>query len=410
MPAPLADETAPLWRDDPVHRGWLRAEALRQLAFFRPALRAGGLFDSLDAAGTPIPGAPQELHATTRMVHSFALGRALGAPDCDAVIDAGLALLRGAHHDSQHGGWLWSVDADGPVDTTKLAYGHVFVLLAASSAMAVGHPGAAALLDDAAEVLDRRFWDGEAGLLRDEYARDWQPFSTYRGMNANMHGVEALLAAFEATGHAEFLTRAGRILDFFTARMAPAHGWRIPEHYTGDWQVDDAYRGNPMFRPPGTTPGHSVEFARLILQHWDLSGRPATDAPARARTLAMQALADGWLPGGGLAYTLHPGGGVAVADRYWWPVTEAIGAVASLQKADPRPQDEAWYRRLWTFADAHLIDHAQGGWFPEIGAGGAPAETVFRGKPDIYHSLQAALLPLVPDLSRPIAALERRGD
>ena len=214
--------------------------------------------------------------------------------------------------------------------------------------------------------------------------------------------VEALLAAYEATGEGEYLRRAGGILDFFIAGQAARNGWRIPEHYDADWRPDPGYEGNPMFRPGGTTPGHSFEMARLLLHWWDLAGRPDGDAPAHARLLVETALRDAWLPGGGLAYTLGPDGRVARPDRYWWPVTEAIGALAALIKLDPRPEDEDWYRRMWRFADAHLIDHARGGWFPEPG-GTAGAQ--FQGKPDIYHALQADLFPLVPGLSRHAQAL-----
>ena len=42
-----------------------------------PRLRADGGFDVLGWDGTPIPGSAQELHTTTRLVHSYALGHAL---------------------------------------------------------------------------------------------------------------------------------------------------------------------------------------------------------------------------------------------------------------------------------------------------------------------------------------------
>lgn len=399
---------------DPAHRDWLRHEARRLIDFFRPSLRPDGGFSVLDLDGRPLPGTLQELHTTTRMVHAFALAGALGEGGTAPVIDAGMAALARRHRDGAHGGYFWSFDAAGPVDTTKLAYGHVFVLLAGASARQAGHPGADALITDARAVLERHFWDEDAGLLRDEFTRDWQPFSTYRGMNANMHGVEALLASFEATGNAVDLGRAGRILDFFTARMAPAHDWHIPEHYTEDWRVDPGYSGNPMFRPAGTTPGHSLELGRLVLQHWDLAGRPASgplaDAPLRARRLIETALAAGWDRRlGGIVYTLNAAHEVSVPDRYWWPVAEAIGAVAALQKADPQPQDEIWYARLWDFARAHLIDAARGGWFPEIDAAGRPTDRQFKGKPDIYHALQALLLPLAPGLSRLMEELPGSG-
>jgi sulfoquinovose isomerase len=393
------------WIRDPVHRAWLRADAERQIAFFRPSLRSDGGFDVLDRDGRPLPRGPQELHTTTRLVHSYALAHAIGDARAFEIIDAGMSFLWNRHRDARHGGYAWSVTGAEIADGTKLAYGHVFVLLAASSAATAGHPDASRLLADITEVLDRHFWDEANGLFRDEFDRDWTPFSTYRGMNANMHGVEALLAAYEATGETIHLSRAGRILDFFIGRMAPVHGWRLPEHYSEDWTVDPGYSGNPMFRPAGTTPGHSLEMARLLLQHWDLAGRPDGDAPTAARALVDRALTDAWAPDEGLAYTLDSDGRVAIPDRYWWPVAEAIGVIAALLKLESRPEDEAWYRRLWTFAEAHFVDVARGGWFPELDADGVPTARQFHGKPDIYHSLQAALFPLAEGISRHLTSL-----
>lgn len=392
---------------DPAHRAFLMQDARRQLDFFRASLKADGTFATLAPDGGALPDGPQELHTTTRLVHSYALAKAAGEGGCDAIIDAGIACLFQRHHDTQHGGWVWSFDGQGVADGVKLAYGHVFVLLAGSSAHLVGHPDALRLIDAATEVIETRYWDEAHGLLRDEYNRDWTPFSTYRGMNANMHGVEALLAAHEATGRARYLEQAGRILDFFTKRIAPAHDWRIPEHYDDQWQIDPSYEGNPMFRPAGSTPGHSFELGRLLLQHWDLTGRKDASAPTRARALIEAALRDGWRQDkGGIAYTLNPAtGAIARRDRYWWPVTEAIGALSALMKIDPQPQDAEWYARLWDFARAHFIDTTHGGWFPEIDEDGKPDARQFHGKPDIYHALQADLIPLVPGISRLIEGL-----
>ena len=389
------------WLQDGTHQIWLRTQAFRLLDTFRTSLRRDGGFDVLGSDTTPLPCGPQELHTTTRLIHSFALGKLFGAPDCDDIIDAGMRFLWDHHRDQDHGGYVWSIAPNGtPCEGRKLAYGHVFVLLAASSAKKVGHPDADRFLDNICDVLDHYFWDAERDRFREEFERDWQSFSTYRGMNANMHGVEALLAAFEATGKCQFLDRAGRILDFFIAQIAPQHGMRIPEHFSNDWTVDHDYAGDPMFRPPGTTPGHSVEWARLALQYWDLSGRPASELPDLTRSLIYQALSDAWHPEGGLIYTLDMQGNPAISDRYWWPVTEAIGAIASLLKMETNAEDETWYRRLWTFSDTHLIDHKLGGWFPELDTSGQPSSEQFQGKPDIYHALQALLLPLDPRLSR----------
>lgn len=408
--AHLGPADAPgFWLDHPAHRAFLKAEAARQFAFFAASPRrypneAPG-FHVLGHDGAPLPDPLQELHTTTRLVHSYALGVASGIPGAGEIVDLGMDYLWSHHRDSTHGGYVWGMAGDAVADGRKLAYGHVFVLLAGASARLTRHPDADRLIADVAEVLERRFWEEGPGLFADEFNRDWTPFSDYRGMNANMHATEALLTAYEATGEAVFLQRAGRILDFFLGRMAPAHDWRIPEHYRADWTVDATYAGNPMFRPAGTTPGHSFEFGRLALQWWDLAGQPDDGTPGRARALIEEAL-KAWLPEGGFAYTLNFDGSVDVRNRYWWPVTEAIGALAALIKLERRPEDEAWYRRLWAFADASLIDQARGGWFPELDAAGAPAATQFAGKPDIYHSVQAALFPLASGLSRPARSLQ----
>jgi len=410
LTSPGPSKASGFWLDDPAHRAFLAGDANRQFAFFQKSLRKDGGFYTLDHAGAPLPSDKQELHTTTRLVHSYALGHLWGFDGSAEIVDQGMRYLLDRHRDPDHGGYVWALEGDHVADGRKLAYGHVFVLLAGASALQAGHPDAAALIDDVSGVLDQHFWDEEPGLFRDEWNRDWTPFSTYRGMNANMHGVEALLTAFEATGRRQYLDRAGRILDFFFNRIAPDNCWRLPEHYTETWAVDRAYAGDPMFRPAGTTPGHSFELGRLLLQYWDLTGRPNDGAPSRARRVIEQALTDAWNDErGGFAYTLDFDGRVANPNRYWWPVTEAIGAIAVLLKLDRRASDEAWYRRLWTFADRHLIDHARGGWYPELDAADGLAETQFRGKPDIYHSIQAALFPLGPGLSRFATTLPRQG-
>lgn len=393
-------DVAGFWIDDAAHHAWLADQSDSQLAFFASSAGSAPGFCLLDHAGAALGSDVQELHTTTRLVHAYSLGQLRWYQGAGQIIDQGMAYLASHHKDPVHGGYFWALSDSGVHDPRKLAYGHVFVLLAAASAKMAGHPDADALLADIADVLDRRFWEEEAGLFSDEWNRDWTPFSTYRGMNANMHGVEALLAAYEATGEALFLDRAGRILDFFVHQIAPANDWRLPEHYTAGWQIDRAYAGNHMFRPAGTTPGHAFELGRLALQHWDLAGRPTNSAPHAARQLIERALADAWLPDGGLAYTLDFDGAVADGSRFWWPVTEAIGATSALIVMDRRAEDEIWYRRLWGFANAHFIDHAKGGWFPAIDDKGAPTSSIFTGKPDIYHSLQACLLPLSGRLSR----------
>ena len=152
------------------------------------------------------------------MVHCFAIGHLLGRPGAADFVDHGMKAIFERHRDTKHGGYFWSFDDDGPREREKLAYGHAFVLLAASSAKIVGHPLADQLLADISEVLETRFWEKRAGASAEEFAADWSPISAYRGQNSNMHLTEALMAAFEATGERAYLDKAESIADLILRR------------------------------------------------------------------------------------------------------------------------------------------------------------------------------------------------
>lgn len=379
-------------------RGWLMAQARALWDFHAAALDPAGGFRTLDLLGNPLgveprgQGAERALHDVCRMVHCYALARPAGHPAAARIVDHGLDWLLGPQHDARHGGFYWSCDDAGPLDAQKQAYGHAFVLLAAASAERAGHGRAARLRDLALAALDR-FRDDPAGPVSDTFAADWTAGPAYRGQNANMHLTEALLAAHDAWGDPAHLDWARGIAGRLIDGHARAAGWVVPEHFTARWQVDRDFDGDAMFRPSGTTPGHALEWSRLLIVLWDRGGRREAWMPEAAQALFRRAMAEAWLPEGGLAYTLDWSGAVSRRWRFWWPVAEAIGAAWTLAQATGDAFYGEWYDRAWRFADARLIDHARGGWFHEIGPDDRPAPGLFPGKPDIYHALQACLIP-----------------
>lgn len=372
---------------------WCRAQALRLLDFHAAALNPEGGFHKLAADGAPLPDPGRELHETTRMIHAFAEGVRLGHAQSARIVDHGMRFLFQGHLDPAHGGFWWSVDADGPLDRRKQAYGHAFVLLAASSAEAVGHPDAARLRDMVMTVIRARFWDTDPGAVSDTFDEDWTNPPDYRGGNANMHLTEALLAAHQAWQDPAHLQMARDIARLMIDRHARAEGWVVPEHFTADWQVDRDFAGDPMFRPPGTTPGHAIEWARLMLELRRAGSRAPQDdwTLAAAKALYARAMRDAWLPEGGLAYTLGWDGRIDSRRRLWWPLAEAIATAHALHDATGDAQWLAHNDKSWRHLDRHHIDHRHGGWFAEIDADGRPVETLFPGKPDIYHALTACM-------------------
>lgn len=391
--------------EDPAHRAWLEAEADRLLAFGRASRSPIGGFGWLDDDGVTDPSHPVELWISSRMTHSYALSVLRGNDADRALVDHGVASLRGALRDDAHGGWFASIGPDGPVNDAKETYGHAFVILASSSAAAAGHPEAAALLDEALAVFDEHFWDDEQGLAREAYAADWSGLSDYRGVNANMHTVEAYLAAADVAARPDLLERALRITTRVVNEWARNNQWRLPEHFTPEWEPLLEYnREEPAhpFRPYGATIGHLLEWARLTLQLEASLLRAGLDAPrwmvGAARELYDAAVREGWNVDGapGFVYTIDWNGVPVVRDRMHWVTAEAIGAALTLWLREGDEAMAADYALWWDYAREHHLDLVGGSWWHELAPDNTVGHSVWEGKPDIYHALQATLFPRLP--------------
>ena len=377
------------------HRLWLAGETERLLDFARGARVEEG-FGWLDDDGRPDPSRPPQLLVATRMTHVFALGSLLGVPGCGPLADHGLRAIIDVFEDDDLGGWFAEVAAG----TGKDAYSHAFVLLAAAGAAIAGRPGAGALLDRITGVVEQRFWSDQEGACVEAWDREWRRPEDYRGANANMHMVEAFLAARDATGEAVWSERALRIAERLVRDVAAAHGWRVVEHFDAHWTpLPDYNRDDPRhpFRPFGVTPGHALEWSRLLLHlHASLDDpRPDWLIPA-ARALFARALDDGWAANGGFVYTTDLEGRSVATERMHWVLTEAIGAAAALHTVTAADEYDRSYQTFWDVADAQFRDRERGSWRHELDERLQPSDRTWTGKPDVYHALQATLIPRLP--------------
>nr|WP_288359370.1 AGE family epimerase/isomerase [uncultured Pseudomonas sp.] len=400
------------WLVKPAHQAWLNAEGLRLLPFARASKVEEG-FAALDERGALPPAAIAELIHTTRMTHCFALAHLQGIPGYGALVDHGVAVLQGRLRDEVVGGWF----ADATRKSDKTAYLHAFVALAASSAQAAARPGADLLLEEAIGILERHFWSEEEGALRESFSRDWSEEEAYRGANSNMHGVEAFLTLADVTGDSVWLQRALRVAERLIHGHAAARGHAVVEHFDRQWRALPEYnadnRADP-FRPYGSTPGHSFEWARLLLHLEAALLRAGLEAPGwlldDARGLFDSACRDAWHADGapGLVYTLDWHAQPVVRARLHWVQAEASAAAAALLRRTGESDYEQWYRCFWEFTGRHFIDLCQGSWHHELDTENRPAASIWPGKPDLYHAYQAVLLPrlpLAPSLATALSAM-----
>ncbi|MEN5090204.1 AGE family epimerase/isomerase [Pseudomonas protegens] len=398
LPLPLRS-----WLNAPAHHSWLAAEGLRLLDFAKVSRLAEG-FGNLDAQGCLPVGALAETMNTARMTHSFAMAHIQGLPGYAGLVDHGIAALMGPLRDAEHGGWF-AVAGHADGNSTKAAYLHAFVALAASSAVVARRPGAEALLAEAIRVIDGHFWSEEEGAMGESFNRDWSEQEAYRGANSNMHATEAFLALADVTQDPRWLNRALRIVERLIHQHAAANDFMVIEHFDPSWQpVRDYNQACPAdgFRPFGTTPGHGFEWARLLL-HLEASRVQAGMLTPGWLALDAQRLFEsncryGWDVDGapGIVYTLDWDNRPVVRQRLHWTHAEASAAASALLRRTGQEQYETWYRLFWEFCEVHFIDRQQGSWHHELGSDNRPAAEIWGGKPDLYHAWQAVLIPRLP--------------
>ncbi|MBR4719751.1 MAG: AGE family epimerase/isomerase [Lachnospiraceae bacterium] len=407
--------------DTNENRDFLSQNAQALLDFGRRFPSPGGGSYYLSDDGTPWKDRNRETWITCRMAHVYSIGAMMG--DNGSATLAALAIkgLLGELKDDKNGGWYAGLTKDNEIIPDKQCYAHAFVILASTSALLAGIEGAGELLDEALKTYDKFFWDEKEGLAADTWNTEFTILDDYRGINANMHSVEAFLAVADCMDRLhdnhragdQYRIRAGRIIDHVT-EWAKGNDHRIPEHFTVDWKPDlDKNREKPddPFKPYGATPGHGIEWARLISQ-WTLSsGCPDRDKAGEslerglnndnryylevACKLYDRAVRDAWNADGaeGIVYTTDWDGTPVVRDRMHWTLAEAINTSAVLYRITGNDRYADDYAVFMKYLDTAVLDKSSGSWFHQLDENNHLKGTVWPGKSDLYHAFQAMLIP-----------------
>lgn len=346
----------------------------------------GGCFHFFKDDGTVYDAHTRHLVSSARFVFTYA--NAYRHFEDAAYLEGCEHALRFIEqvHAKPDGGYAWLLHFGGQsatvLDDSNHCYGLAFVLLAYAHALKIKLEGAAHGLKNVFAVLEERFWQPEFGLYADEAPANWE-LSPYRGQNANMHMCEALLAAWDATGDELYLKRAYTLAKNIVQRqaslacpLAPIPN-RIWEHYHADWSIDWGYnRHDPtnLFRPWGFQPGHSTEWAKLLLLlecHADMlqeQGLSTDWLLPQAQALFDEAVLRSWDSShGGLCYGFAPHGEVCDSDKYHWVQAETLAAAAMLARRLGYPPGQGpywvWYEKILSYVNRHFIDREHGAWY-----------------------------------------------
>lgn len=406
------------WIDMPAHNRWLENEFDRILEFGRGAKVENG-FGWLANDGGLREEQGTHLWITARMLHVYAAASLMGRPGARTMAMHGIqALTDGPLRDHEHGGWYAVVanQSDEILERKKEAYAHMFVALGAASAAAAEIPGAKNLLSMAVEVIEQHFWSNEEAMVVDNWDETFTSLEDYRGGNANMHAVEAFLILHDVTGNDVWLERSLSIASLVIHKVARNNHYRVNEHFDSQWNpLPDYNKSAPgdRFRAYGGTPGHWVEWGRLLVQMRATLQSEGKETPEWLLTDAEELFAagvrDAWNvdKNPGFVYSVDWEGRPVIRSRIRWVVVEAIGSSYALYRATGKEKYAAYYQEFWDYCRDHFIDFESGSWWQELDENNVQSSRVWNGKQDIYHLLHCLLvprLPLTPGLAPALAA------
>lgn len=387
-------------------------QVLRLIDFAKQSASAERGFGYLDSRGALDPNVPPSLLVTSRMTFSFATGSALGIEGCRTLVERGVKSLLEDFHDTTNGGFHSSL-GESPNAATKSAYDTAFVLFASSSAYAAGVSEAREVAGIALDTMLNRFWRDDLGIFSNSFNADFSLSEPYLGANANMHSVEALMAASTALNDPSLLDKAQAISQFLIDHHARKTQWLVPEHFDligrPLWEFN-ADIPDDEFRPYGVTVGHLFEWSRLLMELSQSGVRDSEWMPDAARGLYQTAKRIGWAADGkeGFVYTLDWDEKPIITERLLWVLAEAICAAVEITAegtVEGSYQDVEWWQRL---LESTFVDPTHGGWHHQLTADGVPSSTIARGKPDAYHLIQALIAPHLPRGAGILERLQRR--
>lgn len=362
------------------------------------------------------PAAERGALLSSRILWTFAAAhRRYGDADYLAMAERAYADLLQRFFDREHGGFHWSVAADGAVlRDRKQIYGQAFAIYALTEFhLATGRPEPLEHAIAVFRLIEAHSRDRRAGGYFEAFSRDWQPIADMRlggydlnepkSQNTHLHVMEAYTNLLRAWPDPSLRAAVRDIVTVMLDRIVDPHTAHLRLFFAADWTV----------RSDRFSPGHDIEAAWLFLDAATALGDAAL--LDRLQPLAVR-IADVTLDEGvdtdGAIFNEGGPQGLTNTNKEWWPQAEAVVGFLAAHELSGDERHLRAALRAWDFIEQRLIDRRHGEWLRGVTRDGAvlthELKVGFWKCP--YHNGRAAL-EAVPRLralaARPQAATRR---
>lgn len=327
-------------------------------------------FESLDAStGEPLAPTRYRAMACARQLYVFAEAPGAAAEQHAARLFASLhRVFRG-----EHGGWRYSVDADGrPLDDTQDLYTHAFIVLACAAYFQRSrNADARKLMLATASTIESRF-RAHDGLYHAALSPDLSQALRPPAQNPMMHLTEAYLAAAQVAEPTLFAQHLRSLAQGISQHFVHAPTQCISEALQGT-------AGNRL------EPGHQFEWLSLVQGAAQVfEGLDLLETLPRAVQWSRRHGVD--VGGSGVLASLDESGAIADDTRRIWAQTEYLRVLAVVGDWPALSTGLASFRTNFLHA---------GGWHECLDASGAVTRRDMPSTSPYHLATCLAALPIV---------------
>ena len=286
--------------------------------------------------------------------------------------------------DQQFGGVYWMVDFEGqPTDTKKRIYGQAFTVYAlAEYYHATGDAEILARALRLVENIEAAGHDARHGGYLETYERDWTLAVDQRLSDVDMDEKKSM------NTHLHLMEGYAALLRFHEDSTVRLRLRELIEVFLNHI-VDPITHHFILFFDEQWWPksekisfGHDIEGSWLLCEAAEVLGDH--DILKRVRAIAVKmaqaVFEQGLGADGGLLYEAGPTG-IIDTDKHWWPQAEAVVGFFNAYQLSGLQHFLNAAEKSWAFIDKCIVDHEHGEWFWLVSQSGVPCAGHYKVDP-----------------------------